>query len=299
MNWSWKLGAVAGIGLYLHPTFLIVPAYVWLTTLAAGGGAVAAIASIVAVLAIFGCVVLHELGHALMARHYGIVTRDITLLPIGGLARLERMPREPSQELAIALAGPVVNVVIAASLAVGLLLGGGSPVAAMLEGSLVGTLLSANVALVLFNLLPAFPMDGGRVLRAALAMRMPYLRATRLAATVGQVLAVLMGVVGLFGGNWTLLLIAIFIYFAASGEAQRAELEPFGDELDESDPNADRGANPRHADHWGSPSDRVWPTPHHTWDIRDSRGQWSQGWCEHEARRSSSRIRQNSGLVVA
>src|SRR6185369_882904 len=165
---------------------------VWLTTLAAGGGAMAAVASIAVVLAIFGCVLRHELGHALMARHYGIVTHDITLLPIGGLARLERMPEQPSQEMAIALAGPAVNVVIAASLAIGLVLGGGDLWSVMPDaGSFVGMLLAANVALVLFNLLPAFPMDGGRVLRAALAMRLPYVRATRIAARIGQVLAVL------------------------------------------------------------------------------------------------------------
>jgi len=137
------------------------------------------------------------------------------LLPIGGVARLERMPEQPSQELAIALAGPVVNVVIAAALTLGLVVAGGDLWSAMPDaGSFIGTLLAANVALVLFNLLPAFPMDGGRVLRAALAMRIPYVRATRIAANIGRGLAVLMGVAGLFG-NWTLVLIALFIYFTA------------------------------------------------------------------------------------
>jgi Zn-dependent protease len=221
---SWKIGELAGIRVQVHWTFLLLPALIAWSTLSTAGLA-AALEAVVFVLLVFGCVVLHELGHALAARAYGIGTRDITLLPIGGVARLERLPRQPRQELAIALAGPVVNVVIAAAIFAGLWLGGGvlhplAPTSSLVESFLV-RLMWTNVALVIFNLLPAFPMDGGRVLRAALASRLPYAQATRAAARIGRVVAALLGIVGLFG-NWTLLLIAMFIYFAGRGEEQMA-----------------------------------------------------------------------------
>jgi Zn-dependent protease len=178
--------------------------------------------------AIFFCVLLHEFGHALMARRYGIGTRDIMLLPIGGVARLERMPDKPSQELWVALAGPAVNVAIAAALAAGLWVSGGGSMPPLTlntqGGQFIERLLAVNVFLVVFNLLPAFPMDGGRVLRALLALRLTPVRATRIAATIGQGMAFVFGFMGLFG-NPLLLLIAVFVWFGAAGEASAAEMK--------------------------------------------------------------------------
>ena len=217
---KWKLGTLAGIGVYLHWSFWLLPAWI----LFSGSGLTGALGSVLFVFAIFGCVVLHELGHALMARHYGIGTRDITLYPIGGVASLMRMPRRPSQELAIALAGPAVNVVIAGLLfAVLIVVGIGSQglVFNIAGGSFLINLLAVNIALVVFNMLPAFPMDGGRVLRAFLAMRKPYLRATEIAVRVGQVVAILLGLLGLMSGG-TLIFIAMFVFLAAQAELAMA-----------------------------------------------------------------------------
>src|SRR5216117_3978290 len=185
MGWSIPIFRVAGIQLRIHITFLLLIAWLAFGYYAQGGSAVAA-SRVIFVLLLFLCVVLHEFGHAFAAKAFGINTPDITLLPIGGVARLERMPEEPVQELIIAVAGPLVNVVIA----LGLFVAGGFH--ALLNpsnvegGGLVAQLLTINIMLVLFNLLPAFPMDGGRVLRALLATRMSYARATQVAATVGQ-----------------------------------------------------------------------------------------------------------------
>lgn len=223
---KWKLGKLAGIGVYLHWSFWLLPAWILLS---AGGSPAGAVGSVLFVFAIFGCVVLHELGHALMARHYGIGTRDITLYPIGGVANLERMPRRPSQELAIALAGPAVNVVIAGVLFSILLVAGIGAQGLMFSvvgGSFLVSLLAVNIALVVFNMLPAFPMDGGRVLRAFLAMRVPYLRATEIAVRVGQGVAIVLGLLGLLTGG-TLLFVALFVFLAAQAElamARRQEM---------------------------------------------------------------------------
>jgi Zn-dependent protease len=217
---KWKLGDLAGIGVYIHWSFWILPAWLLLSSLRAGGGLAAGLWTIALVFAVFGCVVLHELGHALMARRFGVGTHDITLYPIGGVARLERMPSKPSQELAIALAGPAVNVVIAGALLIGFVLAGvGWQVGALnfLEGSFLANLMWINVALVVFNLLPAFPMDGGRVLRAFLAMTMDYVSATTVAARVGQGVAILLGILGLLTGSM-LVLVALFVFLAAQAE---------------------------------------------------------------------------------
>jgi Zn-dependent protease len=207
MRMSWKLGRVAGIDIYLHPTFLFVLAFPQVGEAGAFG--------LMLVLAGFGCVLLHELGHALMARRYGIGTEDITLYPIGGVARLSRMPRSPGAELLIALAGPAVNLVIAAGL-LGLgLLGLLGPT---LVGRFLVNLLVVNLVLALFNLIPAFPMDGGRVLRALLSGWVGRVRATAVAATIGRSLALLFGFYSLVNGHFVHVFLAAFIYLAAGAE---------------------------------------------------------------------------------
>ena len=225
MRGSWRIGELAGIGIFIHWSFLILPALVAFSAFSAGGGLPAVASAVLFVLAIFGCVVLHELGHALAARRYGIPTRDITLLPIGGVARLERMPTDPKQELLIALAGPLVNVLIAGVLFLSLTLMGNIEQifsVTFLAGPFLARLMIANVVLVLFNLLPAFPMDGGRVLRSILAMFMRYDRATGIASKIGQGMALLFVVVGIINTAWTLLFIAAFIFLAARGEEAMA-----------------------------------------------------------------------------
>ena len=227
MKWSWRIGRVAGIALYVHATFLLLLAWVALQQYPRGLAAV--LGALVYIVTLFAIVVLHELGHALTARRFGIHTRDIILLPIGGVARLERMPRVPRQELIVALAGPAVNFVLAAVLYVALRLSGGIPADGFyaMEGVLslrafAVQLVGVNIVLGLFNLLPAFPMDGGRVLRAVLAMRMrSYARATEIAARIGRVLAVVFGLAGLFWahGNPMWVLIALFVWLGAASEA--------------------------------------------------------------------------------
>jgi len=215
-----------GIDVYIHLTFLLLLGLVGVTQWLNGRSLDAALSGVLFFSGLFLCVLLHEYGHALAARRYGIATRDITLLPIGGVARLERMPDKPSQELVVALAGPLVNIVIAAGLCAGLWLKGHWPPLASLSatsGSLVERLVVVNGFLVLFNLLPAFPMDGGRVLRAILALRMDYARATRIAASIGQGMAFLFGAAGLFG-NPMLILIAFFVWIGAAHEAAAVQM---------------------------------------------------------------------------
>ncbi len=223
MGWSLPIFRIAGIQLRIHVTFLLLIAWLAFGYYSAGGSAVAA-SRVIFVLLLFACVVLHEFGHALAAKAFGINTPDITLLPIGGVARLERMPEEPMQELIIAVAGPMVNVVIA----LGLFVAGGSQ--ALLNpstvegGGLVAQLLTINILLLLFNLLPAFPMDGGRVLRALLATRLSYARATQIAASIGQGFAFVFGFIGLIW-NPFLIFIALFVYIGASQEAALAQMK--------------------------------------------------------------------------
>ena len=227
MRWSYKLARVAGIDVRVHATFLLLLAFVGFQGFAGSGTVRGALAGIGFILLVFFIVVLHEYGHALAARRYGIPTRDITLLPIGGVARLERMPREPRQELVIALAGPAVNVVLALALWLYIAVATGSPnpMAPADERffgqSIARQLLSVNVWLAGFNLIPAFPMDGGRVLRAVLAQRTgDYAGATVRAAGIGRGIALVLGLLGLFVLKQpTLVLVALFVWLSAAGEA--------------------------------------------------------------------------------
>jgi Zn-dependent protease/predicted transcriptional regulator len=226
MKSSWRIGRIAGIDLYVHVTFLILIGWVALSHYLARQNAADAFTGVAFILCLFGIVVLHELGHALTARRFGIPTRDITLLPIGGVARLERMPEDPKQELLVALAGPAVNVALAVILFAVLTLGAGlAPLGdvARVGGSFLNQMLWVNVSLAGFNLLPAFPMDGGRVLRALLALRMDYVRATQIAAGVGQAMAIVFGFVGLFT-NPFLVFIALFVWLGAAGEASTVQM---------------------------------------------------------------------------
>ena len=228
MKWSWKIFTVFGIDVHVHATFLLLLLFFLLAPMlrpeeGAGSPLFQGLASMFLVILIFGCVLLHELGHALTARRYGVKTRDITLLPIGGLARLERIPTEPRQELAIAVAGPAVNLAIAGVLfLIGLGLGWGPnilPEQNTISGrSFLQELLVINLGLAVFNFIPAFPMDGGRILRALLALKLDYLQATRIAVGVGQALAFAFGLYGLLYGHIILALIAFFIYIGAGQE---------------------------------------------------------------------------------
>ena len=224
MKWSWKIGSVTGIPIYVHSTFVLI--LLWVVWTSEGEGFFGTLISLAFILTLFTCVVLHELGHALTAGHYGIKTSDITLLPIGGVARLEKMPEEPRQEFWVAVAGPAVNVVIALMLFVVLLIEGKyQPTTSMsiTAGSFVERIMVINLVLVLFNMLPAFPMDGGRVLRAVLAMRMNYAKATQVAATIGQGMALLFALVGL-RYNAFLVFIALFVWIGASQEAGAVQM---------------------------------------------------------------------------
>ncbi len=227
MDWSFKLFDVAGTAVRVHFTFFLLLAWIGEAHWTRGGPA-EAIDGIVFILLLFLCVVLHEFGHIVAARRYGIRTPDVTLLPIGGVASLERMPEKPSQEIIVALAGPAVNLVIAVLLMVVLGARFDFTQMAQLEQAqttLMGRVAAANVALLVFNLIPAFPMDGGRVLRAVLATGLGYTRATRVAA-IGQGLAVVLAIVGLMG-NPLLVLIAVFIFLAASGEAGYVQMRDY------------------------------------------------------------------------
>jgi stage IV sporulation protein FB len=221
MLWSINIGTVAGTVVRLHVTFLLFLGWIFLSSWYAGGPQ-AAWNGLAFMLLLFACVLAHEFGHIFVARYFGVTTPTVTLLPIGGVAQLERIPEKPSEEFLVAIAGPLVNVVIAAVL---VLFFGASLDARNLAGvdnsaaHMLDRLAVVNIFLVVFNLIPAFPMDGGRVLRALLASRLGYTRATEIAASIGQVVAFGLGFLGLFG-NPLLIFIAIFVYLAASSEAQ-------------------------------------------------------------------------------
>jgi Zn-dependent protease/predicted transcriptional regulator len=229
MSWSFKIGRLAGIDIFVHFTFLILLGWIALSGYVASGDVVQAAAGLLLTGAVFAIIVLHELGHAMAARMYGIATRDIILLPIGGVARLERMPAKPVQELVVALAGPAVNVVLAIFfLAIGSIRAIADPDAVIAHrAGIIEQLFAINIWLIGFNLLPAFPMDGGRVLRALLAMRVGNLRATQVAARIGQGMAIVFAVfgLGLFGNTMQpmLLLIALFVWTGAGQELAMAQ----------------------------------------------------------------------------
>lgn len=225
MPWSLNIGSIAGTQVRVHITFLLFLGWIFVASWVSGGPE-AAWSGLAFMLLLFACVLAHEFGHIFMARGFGVATPDVTLLPIGGLARLERIPEKPHEEFLIAIAGPLVNVVIALGL---VLLAGArlnmSDLAAVESAkvSLIDRLAVVNLFLVLFNMIPAFPMDGGRVLRALLATRLGFVRATEIAAFIGQGFAFALGFAGLFG-NPMLIFIAIFVYLAAAGEAHGVAL---------------------------------------------------------------------------
>ncbi len=227
MSWSFPIGRLFGSEVRVHVTFFLLLAWIAIAHYQQGGTQ-AAVEGVAFILVLFACVVAHEFGHALAARRYGIRTPDITLLPIGGLARLERMPEKPRQEIIVALAGPAVNVVIAAVLILILRSSFNLQALEQLDNpslSFLARLASVNIFLVVFNLIPAFPMDGGRVFRAILAIWYPRRQATNIAAKVGQALAFGFGFLGLIGGNPLLIFIAIFVYLAATAEAQMVGMQ--------------------------------------------------------------------------
>jgi len=238
-RWSWRLGTIAGIETQVHASFLLILAWAAWNAWSVQPSAIAVGVALAFVVLMFGCVLLHELGHALMARRFGVGTRAITLLPIGGVAQLEGMPKNPRQELLVAVAGPAVNAAIATGLFGLLVMVGGfvSPTAA--ASSVVSFVLMfveglmwANVALAVFNMLPAFPMDGGRVLRAALSLRGDRLVATERAVLVGKVLAVGLGIYGLFfSGNPFLALIAAFVWITGNQELAAVRRERHLEEM--------------------------------------------------------------------
>ena len=237
MKWSFSVARVSGIDIKIHATFAAIlglGAFQWGFPKGLDGEASLAGAAfgMGLMILLFTCVVLHELGHSLVAQRFGLTVREIVLLPIGGIARLDKNPEKPLHELFIAVAGPLVNVAIAVVL---FFVGGIAVNLGALEGRSIletpagppsfavlwGWLFTANVALALFNMIPAFPMDGGRVLRAALAMKMGFSRATRIATAVGQAIAFAFGILGVLSGNFLLVLVAFFVFMGAGQE--RAE----------------------------------------------------------------------------
>jgi stage IV sporulation protein FB len=226
MGWSLNIGSIAGTAVRIHITFLLFLGWIFGAAYVSGGAA-SAWTGLIFILLVFLCVLLHEFGHIFTARAFGVRTPDVVLLPIGGVARLERIPEKPLQEFLIAIAGPAVNIVIALILIgfAGADIGSNAAMAAIDNDkvSMVDRLATVNLFLALFNLIPAFPMDGGRVLRAILSSRLGFVRATEIAAVIGQGFAFLLGFLGLFY-NPILIFIAIFVYLAAASEAHMVAL---------------------------------------------------------------------------
>lgn len=230
MNGSLKLFSVRGIDIRVHFTFPLI--LLWAAFqfgVLGGAGLSGALFGVVVIILLFGLVTLHELGHSFAALHYGVPVERIVLLPIGGVAQLRHMPDEPKQEFVIALAGPAVNVILAVLLGAAAVLFG-LPITNPLTSGISLTFSAIfsyiffyNAVLFIFNMIPAFPMDGGRVLRSALAMRLDYGRATNIAVTLGRGLAILFGLYGLFNGGFFTVLIAIFIYSGATQEGRMVQ----------------------------------------------------------------------------
>ena len=220
MRWAFRIGRVAGTDIKVHVTFLLLLAWLGYAGYADGGTAVA-VMRVLGVLALFACVVLHEFGHITMARQFGVRTPDVLVLPIGGVARLERIPEEPKQEFLIAIAGPSVTLAIVVVLYLLLRVTGGLPASGALHAgdAFLPFLMKSNLLLFFFNLAPAFPMDGGRVLRAALSSRLGLVKGTRIAARLGQFFAVTGGIYAYNKGEPILVLIAFFIFLSAGSEA--------------------------------------------------------------------------------
>ena len=224
MSWSLNIGRVAGTVVRVHLTFLLFLAWIFAASYATSGAATAW-NTLVFIVLLFLCVLLHEFGHIFTARAFGVNTPYVTLLPIGGVAQLERIPEEPWEEFLIAIAGPMVNIVITLLLVyvAGANLAPDAAAVASAQISMIDRLAIVNLFLALFNLIPAFPMDGGRVLRAALASKWGYVRATEISASIGQFVAFALGFIGLLY-NPLLIFIAIFVYLAASSESYMVAL---------------------------------------------------------------------------
>ena len=220
-RWSWQVGLLFGISIRVHITLFALLVWVAIAAPVHGAGVWQTLAQAGLVASVFGCVLVHELAHALVARRFGCPTREILLLPIGGIAQLERIPQRPAQELLVAVVGPATNVAIAAVLGAVILLAGW-PIGPEQPHGFAGIVVSLfwiNASLAAFNLLPAFPMDGGRVLRAILASRIGRARATRAAGIVGKVLAAVFVMIGFTVGGTMLAVIGMFVWFASSQES--------------------------------------------------------------------------------
>lgn len=230
MKWSLYTGKIAGIKIYIHWSFLLLIGWVVFSGIRASLSAEAILYSVIFTLSIFLCVVLHELGHALAAKRFSIITKDIILLPIGGLARMENLPEKPMQELLIAIAGPAVNIVIAGFLylATGTdnTFSKAQDFTQVTNENFLILLFTVNLSLALFNLIPAFPMDGGRIFRALLSFRLPHYTATRIASVTGQFLSILFIIAGFFY-NPFLILIGAFIFIGAQAEVEYSRARSF------------------------------------------------------------------------
>jgi len=226
MNWSFNIGKIFGIRFRIHVTFLLLVLFIF-ASVANQHGFQRGLLATLFICAVFACVLIHEIGHSLIARRFGKEVKNITLLPIGGVATMEEMPEKPAQEIVMSLVGPLINLAIAGILYV--IVGRWSGISVPTiqpdsSRSFLAGLIGINIMLAIFNLIPAFPMDGGRVLRGILAMTMDYVRATSLAVAIGQILAMLFIFYGVFF-NWWIAIIGLFLYIGAGGEKQQVILK--------------------------------------------------------------------------